>query len=314
MLDIHNDNNSSSDGSCSCNHHHHNHAEISNIKVLIFAFILTFSFMFVEFIAGFFSKSLALISDAGHMLSDSTALFLALIAVFIGTKEANLSKTFGYKRIETIVAFLNALGLLILAGFIFKEGIERIFNPVQIIVNQLLIVAIIGLIINILMALILFKNSKDSINVRGAFLHVLGDLLGSIGVILAGLIIKFTGWLYADPLISIVIATLILISSIRLLKETLHILMEGTPKHIEPTNVTKEIMSLNENIINVHDLHIWSLNESKLILTCHIVIKEMSKSQEIIKQVRSFLVEKFNIEHSTLQIEPSKCNLNCCRF
>jgi len=313
MLDFHNDNNYNDDN-CTCHHAHSNVNEISNIKVLIFAFILTFSFMFVEFSAGFFSKSLALISDAGHMFSDSTALLLALVAVFIGTKKASITKTFGYKRIETIVAFINALALIILALFIFKEGFQRLFNPVQILVNQLLVVAIIGLFVNIAIALILFKNSKNSINIRGAFLHVLGDLLGSVGVIVAGIIIKFTGYLYADPLISILIATIILISSLKLLKDTLHILMEGTPKHIKPKNISDEIMSLNENIINVHDLHIWSLNESKLILTCHIVVNEMSKSQDTIKQVRSFLTDKFDIDHSTLQIEPSKCNLNCCNF
>jgi cobalt-zinc-cadmium efflux system protein len=292
------------------NHSHSHTGDQKNIKVLIFAFVLTACFMVIEFIGGFISNSLALISDAGHMLSDVASLGIAVWAINWGTKKADLSKTFGYKRIETIAAFVNGLTLVLVAGMILIEGVKRLLNPVEIQQEQLIIIASIGLFINLVIAFILFKNSKESVNVRGAFLHVLSDLLGSVGAILAGLIIQFTGWLYADPLISIIIAILIIISSVKLLKDTFHTLMEGTPKDMDLKVVIDEIMKVPD-ITGVHDLHIWSLNESKIFLTAHIMVNDNIDSRNKISEVKKVLHDNFHIEHSTLELETVRCDTGC---
>ncbi len=296
------------------NHDHgysHNHSkDIQNINVLLIAFGLTFIFMIAEFVGGFFSKSLALMSDAGHMLSDVVSMGVAIWAIKAGSKTSDLSKTFGYKRTEVIVAFVNGITLVAISIFIMFEGFKRIFSPVSIHENQLILVSSLGFIINIIVAFILFKNSKDSINVRGAFLHVISDLLGSVGAIGAGLIIKYTGWLYADPLISIIISILILRSSIGLIKETYHTLMEGSPKNIDFKKVIDKVKSFDK-VIDIHDLHIWSLNESQIILTAHILIEENSDNKKIISDIKHLLQHDFNIQHSTIEIETTKCEDNC---
>ena len=223
--------------------HHHHKVDKGNIKPLAFSFIITAIFMIVEFIGGLISNSLALISDSGHMLTDVGALAVSIGAVYLGSKKSDEDKTFGYKRLETIAAFINGITLIVISALILKEGIERLVHPVNIKQEQLIIIASIGLLVNIVSALILFKNSKENINIRAAFTHVIGDMLGSIGAIVAGLIIQFSGWLYADPLISILISFIILFSSISLLRETFHTLMEGTPRNINLKQVKDEILS-----------------------------------------------------------------------
>ncbi len=301
------------------NHHdHHSHDghshshDDTNKSILIFALIITSIFMVVEVFGGFISQSLALISDAGHMFADAGSLAISLWAVNYGTKKSNLSKTFGYKRIETIAAFINGITLIIIAAFIFKEGIERLFHPVTINNTQLILVASIGLVVNILVAFVLFKGSKNNTNIRGAFIHVIGDLLGSVGAILAGIIIKFTGWLYADPLISILIAFLILLSSLNLLKETFHTLMEGTPKDLDLEKICQRIKSF-DNINDIHDLHVWSLNEKQIILTAHIIVNDdlASSTQLMVHKIKEALHHDFDINHSTLEVETVNCNINC---
>jgi len=267
-------------------HHHHNHQQLSNSKVVFIAFLLTFFFMFVELVGGIISKSLALISDAGHMLSDSTSLILSFIAILLGKKSANSLNTFGYKRVETISAFVNGLILLFVSLLILNEAISRIIHPEMVNSGQMTVIASLGLIINLTVAFILFKNAKENLNIRGAFLHVLGDLLGSIGAIFAALIINFTGWLRVDPLVSIFISLLIIFSASELLKESFHLLMEGVPKNIKMEDVTKVILN-QEGVNSVHDLHIWSLGDAKVMLTGHIVITEIIASEQIIKSIKA---------------------------
>lgn len=291
-------------------HHHHNHADIKNRKILLIAVILTFVFMLVEFIGGLISNSLALLSDAGHMLSDSASLIMAYFAIFLSQKKADQFRTFGYKRIETITAFVNGITLIIISLLIIKEGIQRIFEPVEINSQQLITVASLGLLINIVIAVMLFKNSRENLNIKAAFLHVIGDLLGSVGAIVAGIIVSISGWLYIDPIISFFIAALIIISSGSLLKETFHLLMEGTPRHIKLASVEQMIMD-SEGVTNVHDLHIWSLGDTKILLTGHIVISEISSSEKIIDKISRQLHDNFGIEHSTIQAETEKCQLGC---
>lgn len=292
-------------------HHHHNHAkEINNIKALLFAFVLTMIFMIVEFIGGYLSKSLALISDAGHMLSDVVSLGIAIWAIKQGQKISDLSKTFGYKRTEVIAAFVNGITLVAISVLILKEGLERFFNPIQINQEQLILIASLGLLVNIIVAFTLFKNSKENINIKGAFLHVISDMLGSIGAIIAGFIIKYTGWIYVDPMISIIIAFLILYSSFSIIKETYHTLMEGSPKHINFDDLIEKVKNV-ENVNDIHDLHIWSLNEDEVILTAHLIVEENVNNNLIISNVKKLLHDKFHVEHSTLELETTKCDIRC---
>lgn len=296
--------------------HNHSHShENTNIKVLIFSFILTFIVMFVEFVGGYITNSLALISDAGHMLSDSISLVIAIWAVYLGNKKSDPKKTFGYKRVETIAAFVNGITLAFVSLVIFKEGITRFFVPVQVHQDQMILIALIGMSVNLLTAFILYSRSKENLNIKGAFLHTISDLLGSVGAVGAGLIIKYTGWLYADSLISIIIAILIFQSSINLIRDTFNTLMEGTPRNIDFEKVVESIKKI-DYVDDIHDLHIWSMNESKIYLTAHIVISDLSdrdyeQTKIVREQIRKTLHDNFNIEHSTLEFELSKCYQDC---
>jgi cobalt-zinc-cadmium efflux system protein len=291
--------------------HSHHHHEVDNLKVLIISFLLTAIFMIVEFFGGIFSKSLALLSDSGHMFSDSVSLGIAIFATYWGTKKADLHKTFGYKRIETISAFINGITLVLVGLLLIKESFIRFFYPLEVNFNQMIIISSLGLLVNLIVAFILFKNSKENMNIKGAFLHVLGDLLGSVGAIVAGLIIMFTGWSYADPLISLAIAILILTSSFSILKISFNTLMEGAPSNIELKDVIKSLVDSQEQVINVHDVHIWSLNQKQVFLTAHIVIKEDSNIKTTLQSVKDFLHEKFEITHSTLEVEFVPCEVGC---
>lgn len=281
------------------------------MKILLYSSLITFTFMLVEFFGGVFSKSLALISDSGHMLSDSFSLFLSLGAVYISSKKPDISKTFGYKRLETISAFVNGILLVLIALFIIKEAFERFFYPTEILVTPMLIISSIGLVVNIISGVLLFTGSKDNINIKSAFLHVMSDLMGSLGAIAAALIIKFTGFTYADPLISIFISILILNSSVDILKESMNILMEATPKGLIFEHVVKDMLAV-EGVNDVHDLHIWSLTPHKTLLTAHVVVETNDPSANIIEKIKDVLHDNFHIHHSTLEIETVKCNTDCC--
>lgn len=293
--------------------HHHDSVEENSrsMKILLYSSLITFAFMLVEFFGGIFSKSLALISDSGHMLSDSFSLFLSLGAVYISSKKPDISKTFGYKRLETISAFVNGILLVLIALFIIKEAFERFFYPTEILVTPMLIISSIGLVINIISGVLLFTGAKDNINIKSAFLHVMSDLLGSLGAIAAALIIKFTGFTYADPVISIFISVLILNSSVEILKESMNILMEATPKGLIFEHVVKDMLAV-EGVNDVHDLHIWSLTPNKTLLTAHVVIETNNNSANIIEKIKDILHDNFHIQHSTLEIETVKCTTDCC--
>ena len=296
------------------NHKHHNHhsefSEIKNRQVLMVAMIITALFTLVEFIGGLISNSLALLSDSGHMLGDSTALTLAYFAIFFASKKANLQKTFGYRRLETIAAFVNGLMLVFISLLILKEGIGRIITPVPVNSAQLLGIASIGLLVNILVAGILFSQSSHSMNIRGAFMHVLSDILGSFGAIISGLLIIYFGWNWADPVISIFIAGLILFSAYGLLQESFNLLMEGVPGHIKLKKIETLVLE-NPDVIGIHDLHVWSLNEHQIILTGHIIIEHLNISETVINNLSNQLKNKFNISHCTFQVETQKCDLFC---
>ncbi|KAA8735613.1 cation transporter [Acinetobacter qingfengensis] len=288
-------------------HDHHDHDHVpNNKKILLLSFILISVFMVVEFIGGFFTNSLALISDAGHMLSDSVALGIALAAVYIGQRASNMRHSFGYQRFEILAASINGLTLVVIALYIFIEALVRFRTPQEINIQGMLIISSLGLLINIIVAWMMFSGSdtQHDLNMRGAFLHVLSDLLGSVGAISAALCIYFFDWKWADPLASVLVAILVLRSGASITFKAGHILMQGTPDRFDPEKIKQQILQLKD-IIDVHDLHLWSLNSKRYILSCHIVVNDdmtMSKVQEILFEVENS-IKKLGIEHTTIQTE-----------
>lgn len=285
--------------------HDHNHTHGANKRTLLISFFLTTAFMITEAVGGFLTNSLALLSDAGHMLSDSISLGVAVLAFILGEKVADYSKTYGYKRFEILAALFNGATLTLIAVYIFYEAYQRLFEPAEIASTGMLIIAILGLLINLLVAWILLKgDTKDNLNLRAAFLHVISDLLGSIGAIIAALLIIFLGWNWADPVASVIVAILVLVSGIRVAKDSIHVLMEGTPKNIEVEDIVSTITHSPE-IISVHDLHIWSITSGKNALSCHAVVRSnlsIYDGQKILRELEKKL-EKKGIGHVTVQLE-----------
>ncbi|CAM4148665.1 cation transporter [Bacillus wiedmannii] len=283
--------------------HSHDHGHSNNKKALLIAFVLTTSFMIAEVIGGFVTNSLALLSDAGHMLSDAVSLALSLLAFKLGEKTATAAKTYGYKRVEMLAALCNGVVLIVISVYIFIEAIRRFKEPVEIASNGMLIIAVLGLLINILSAWILMRGGdvKGNLNLRSAFLHVLGDLLGSVGAIIAALCIKFFGWTVADAIASILVSILVIISGWRVTRDTVHILMEGAPQHINVEEVKSTLLNITV-VKEVHDLHIWSVTSDFQVLTCHLIIKG-DETQNVLKEATDVLKEKFHVEHVTIQVE-----------
>ncbi|WP_153127050.1 cation diffusion facilitator family transporter [Peribacillus tepidiphilus] len=288
-------------------HHHghgsHSHVHHTNKRALLISFFLIFSFLVVELIGGILTNSLALISDAAHMLSDAAALGLSLLALKIGEKQANETKTYGYKRFEILAALLNGVTLLLISVYIFYEAYHRFFDPPEVMSFGMLTIAGIGLLVNILAAWILTKgDTNENLNLRSAFLHVLGDLLGSVGAIVAGLLILFFGWNIADPIASVLVSVLVLISGWRVTKESIHILMEGRPVHIDLQEVKSKLVSLS-GVTSVHDLHIWSITSGFPALSCHLVVHSRIDRDQVLYEAKAMLQKHFGIQHSTIQIE-----------
>ncbi len=283
--------------------HSHSHSHTGNKKALFSSFLLITIFMVVEVIGGIVTNSLALLSDAGHMLSDAASLGLSFFALKLGEREVSLSKTYGYKRFEIIAAAINGITLGAVALLIFYEAIQRFFAPPEVQSKGMLIISTLGLAVNILAFLILMKGDKEeNLNVKSAFLHVLGDLLGSVGAIIAALLILFFGWELADPIASVIVASLITVSGWRVLKESFQILMEGAPAQIDLTLV-KEALCKIPMVIEVHDLHVWTISSGYPVLSCHITMNDEGVHDNILLQSQKILHDQFAIEHSTIQVE-----------
>ncbi|MRG86828.1 cation diffusion facilitator family transporter [Salinibacillus xinjiangensis] len=282
--------------------HDHGHSHGANKKALLISFVLIGTFMVVEVIGGIITNSLALISDAGHMLSDAAALGLSLLAFKMGEKAANASKTYGYKRFEILAAFINGITLLAISIYIFWEAYHRFLEPPQV-GSGMMIVATIGLIVNLVVAWILMKgDTSGNINMRSAFLHVMGDLLGSIGAIVAGLLILIFDWNIADPIASVLVSFLILVSGWRVTKDSVHVLMEGKPSHIDLKQVETKLKSL-PGVIGVHDLHVWTITSDFPTLTCHVIVEQQSDRDDLLQTASKLMHEEFELKHTTIQIE-----------
>lgn len=288
--------------------HGHDHTHGANKKVLLISFIIITLYMIVEAIGGLLTNSLALLADAGHMLSDSISLGIALIAFSLAEKAANYSKTYGYKRFEILAAVLNGVTLIIIAIYIFYEAIGRFRNPPEVASTGMLIIAIIGLLVNIIVAWIMMRGGdvEENLNMRGAYLHVISDMLGSIGAIIAALLILFFGWGWADPLASVIVAVLVLRSGYLVTKSGLHVLMEGTPHNVDVEQVIN-IIKNTKGIQGVHDLHVWSITSGLNALSCHAVVANemtIAESEQLLRQIEHDL-EHNNIHHMTIQLETS---------
>ncbi|WP_322906129.1 cation diffusion facilitator family transporter [Paenibacillus campi] len=284
--------------------HNHSHAHTSNKKSLTIAFFLIASFMVVEVIGGFVTNSLALLSDAGHMLSDTAALGLSLLAMIWGQRQASTSKTYGYKRFEVLAAFINGIALAVISLYIFWEAFQRFGNPPGVASTGMLIIAVIGLLVNIAAAYVLMRGegSSDNLNMRSALLHVMGDMLGSVGAIAAALLIMAFGWNLADPIASVIVAVLVLFSAYRVTRDSIHILMEGTPVNIDTTQMTSDLKKI-KHVLGVHDLHVWSLTSELPLLSCHLRIDNMAQGTAVLQAARTLLQAQYRIGHVTIQLE-----------
>lgn len=284
----------------------HDHSHSRNKKTLLIAFLIITSYMVVEAVGGYLTNSLALLADAGHMLSDSISLGVGYLALSIGEKAADQMKTYGYKRFEILAAVFNGVTLVLISLYIFYEAYHRFSDPPEIATSGMLAIAVIGLLVNILVAWILMRggDTKENLNLRAAFLHVLSDLLGSVGAITAALLIIFFGWAWADPLASVVVAILVLISGWRVTKEAVHVLMEGTPKNVDLEQVAQTIEALPA-VKSIHDLHVWSITSGKNAMSGHVVIKKhisFKDSQQVLRDIEQALLE-LKIGHVTVQLE-----------
>lgn len=272
------------------------------------SFIIITSYMVIEAIGGFMTNSLALLSDAGHMLSDAISLGIALLAFTLGEKAANYSKTYGYKRFEILAAVLNGGTLIFISLYIFYEAIQRFQHPPEVASMGMLIIAAIGLLVNIIVAWIMMRGGdvEENLNMRGAYMHVISDMLGSIGAIIAALLIIFFGWGWADPLASVIVAALVLRSGYYITKSGLHVLMEGTPQNINLDDVIQTI-SNTKGIQSVHDLHVWSITSGLNALSCHAVVSgdmSITESEKLLHKIEHDLAHQ-NIHHMTIQLETS---------
>lgn len=295
-------------------HHHnhtHNHVHTNNKKVLTISFIIIGLFMIVEILGGFIANSLALLSDGLHMFSDTVSLGVALIAFIYAEKNATSTKTFGYKRFEVLAALFNGITLLIISGVIIIEAIRRFFNPIKVQSTEMFIISVIGLIVNIIVAIIMFKSGDTShnLNMRGAFIHVLGDLLGSLGAIIASILIYVFNFTIADSIASILVSIIILKSAIGISRSSLNILMEGTPSDVNLDKIISTIINHNE-IYNVHDYHVWTISNDMNALSCHAVVSETMSVQDcegLLKKIEHELLH-LNIQHMTIQLETAQHN------
>ncbi len=279
--------------------------------MLRWSLLATSTFVLIEVVAGFRAHSLALISDAGHNFTDALALGLAWLGFYLQSKPADESKTFGYHRAGVLSAFVNALTLVVLSAWILYESVLRLGNPQAVNETVMIAVASLGLLMNGGIMLALKSASRGDVNIRGAFIHMLGDALGSIAIIAGALAIRYTGWRQVDPILSILIALLIVWTAWDIIRESLNILLEGLPRGIQLGDVTKA-MEATPGVLDVHDLHIWSLGSSAHALSCHVRIEDVppSASDVILRRLNGVLEEKFHIAHTTVQFEHVSCAIS----
>ena len=278
------------------------HSEHSTKKSLNLSLGITGSLFFLELFGGFVTNSLALLADAGHMLTDVAALALSLFALKISSRPATHQKTYGYMRAEILAALANGVFLLLVSVYIFYEAYQRLRVTPEVRSGPMLVVASIGLIANLVTAGLLYRSQRENLNIRGAFLHVMGDTLGSVGAIAAGIAMVFWQWYLADPIVSIVVAVLVLYSSWQLVRESVDVLLEGTPAHLNISSILTDLGSV-PGVVSVHDLHVWSITSGLPAMSCHVVVRQNEDVSHILATLSALMREKHKIDHTTIQIE-----------
>ncbi|MBD1551589.1 cation diffusion facilitator family transporter [Pseudomonas typographi] len=283
----------------------HNHAQVraGHEKKLLVALLLTTAFMIAEIVGGLVTGSLALLSDAAHMFTDAAALAISLIAFQIAKKPADRMRTFGYARFEILASAFNAILLFFVALYILYEAYQRLVAPSPIQSTGMLIIAVLGLLVNLISMRILASASDDSLNMKGAYLEVWSDMLGSMGVIIAAILIRFTGWTWVDSLVAAAIGLWVLPRTWTLLRESMNVLLEGVPNGIDLEQIEKAILAV-DGVKAVHDLHVWSVTSAKNVMSVHVVIAtSAANGQEILGMVTEFVSHNFEIGHCTIQLE-----------
>jgi cobalt-zinc-cadmium efflux system protein len=287
---------------------------MENKRILTLALTITALFMVVEVIGGFLSGSLALLADAGHMFTDAAALSLSLFAFWLSSRPRTAAKTFGWRRFEIFAAFLNGVALWAVSALIGYEAFKRLKAPPEINGGMMIVIAALGLLSNIAVGAILFRNRNRNLNVKGAFLHVMADAVGSIGVLAAALLIRLTGsWIW-DPVVSVAVCVLILWSSARLIKESFHIFMEGAPAHLDIASVNKALTEI-PGVVEVHDLHVWTITSGFVSLSAHLKVQKNRDVKDILRKAHDAVSTGFKIQHTTFQLEAadeSICETGSC--
>lgn len=284
--------------------HHHSHADFGNGGKLLLVIIFNMIITAAEYIGGILSGSLALISDAGHNFSDVLSLGIGYAGERISSRERSEHYTFGYKRFEVLAALINSLTLIVIGIYIFFESVERFRNPVPVDFSIMLPVAVIGLLGNVFSILVLQRGGQHNINIRAAFLHLFFDAVSSVAVIMAALIIHFTSNYWVDIVISFFIAVMIIWSAMSILRESLRIFLQGVPGHLDSDSIYEEMLRV-DGVESIHGLHVWSINSREVFLSCHIRMNDSYSgvSDSVIKNVNNMLIQKFGIDHTTLQVE-----------
>lgn len=288
-------------------HHHHHDYRSGNKKALIIALSITAGIMLLEFFGGLVTNSLALLSDSGHMASDASSLLLSLIAMWFAARPASARKTYGFHRFEILAALANGAALFLVAGIIVWEAIERLMAPPAVASGTMMGIALIGLAANLLSAWVLMRKGDvhGNLNLKSAYLHVLGDALGSVGAIVAGALMMAFGWYIADPIISVFVAVLILKSAWGVLSSSVHILMEGTPARINQEAVVRALKAI-DGVEDVHDLHCWTITSGMDSFSCHLLIRDHADGQHILQRAIEIMSKDFGIDHTTIQVETNR--------
>ncbi|MGP3591176.1 CDF family zinc transporter ZitB [Vagococcus sp. WN89Y] len=289
--------------------HSHSHAPSDgNARRLLLAFVVTATFMLVEVAGGLISGSLALLADAGHMLTDAAALLFALLAVHFARQPPSAQRTFGWLRLTTLAAFVNALALVLITIWIVWEALQRFYHPQPVAGVTMMVIAVAGLLANLLSFWLLHRGSEEkNLNVRAAALHVLGDLLGSVGAIVAALVIMATNWTPIDPILSVLVSALVLRSAWRLMKESVNELLEGAPGSVDIGALQRHLRRAILEVRDVHHVHLWLVGE-KPLMTLHVQVIPPRDHDQLLGEIQHFLAHHYNIEHATIQMEYQSCS------
>ena len=287
--------------------HAHGHRHAANERSVGVAALLTGGFMFAEVVGGLFAGSLALLADAGHMLTDFASLSLAWLGFRLTRQPADWRRTYGFDRFAVLVAFVNGIALFAIAAWILTEAVQRLNAPVTVLGAPMLWIAAVGLGVNLLSFFVLRSGDRDNLNIRAAVLHVIGDLLGSVAAVVAALVILTTGWTPIDPLLSIVVALIILRSAWRVVADSGHILLEGSPPHIDSRALREQLRAALPFVLDVHHVHAWSISQERPMVTLHARIAANTDSAVAVREIKRVLAQKFRITHATIEIEFDSC-------